>query len=307
MIPAYNAERYLPDALRSVLAQDPGPDVMQIEVVDDGSDVDPRPLVRALCGDRVVVHRHDANRGHVATFNTCVERAHGAFVHLLHADDQVRDGFYERLGSALDADARIGAAFCRYVAIDDDGLWTNVSPIEQRHAGVIEDWLGRIAAGQRLQPPCIVVRRSVYETLGGFDTRIRSYGEDWEMWTRIAAAFPVWHEPEPLALYRISTRSLTSSALHSGDNVRQLLQVIEINRGRLPVDRAEALTLAARRSTAEAAVRRAARLATAGDPAGALAQLKWALRADRSSRTVAAALVGALRAMRGYLRSRAER
>jgi len=103
MIPTYNADRYLRDALESVLAQDPGPDVMQIEVVDDGSEVDPRPIVKEIAGDRVSVHRHDRNMGHVAAFNTCIDRAQGEYVHLLHADDEVRPGFYERLGAALDA------------------------------------------------------------------------------------------------------------------------------------------------------------------------------------------------------------
>jgi len=298
MIPTYNADRYLRDALESVLAQDPGPDVMQIEVVDDGSEVDPRPLVKEIAGDRVSVHRHDRNMGHVAAFNTCIDRAQGEYVHLLHADDEVRPGFYERLGAALDANPAAGAAFCRYIAIDDHGNWTNISDLEQPVPGILDDWLAKIATGQRLQPPCIVVRKSVYDAVGLFDARIRSYGEDWEMWTRIAASFPVWYEPEPLALYRVSRRSLSSHALHSGDNVRQLMQVIELNRTRLPVDDAENLTTAARRSTATAAIRRGVRLAALGDLSGALAQLRWSLRADRSPSTLSAALLGTVRIVR---------
>ena len=41
--------------------------------------------------------------------------------------------------------------------------------------------------------PCIVVRRSVYEELGGFDDRL-ACAEDWEMWVRVAARFPVYYE-----------------------------------------------------------------------------------------------------------------
>jgi hypothetical protein len=89
-----------------------------------------------------------------------------------------------------------------------------------------------------------------------------------------------------------------SVALHSGDNVRQLMQIIEMNRARLPVDDAEKLTAAARRSTATAAIRRGVRLASLGDSYGALAQLRWSLRADRSPATLAAALIALVRIAR---------
>jgi GT2 family glycosyltransferase len=307
MIPSYNAGPYLADALRSVLAQDPGTELMQIEVVDDGSATDPTALVRELCGDRVAVHRHAHNRGHVATFNTCIERARGELVHLLHADDQVRGGFYDRLGEALERHPEAGAAFCRYIALDGDGNWTKIGPLEQAQPGILEGWHEQIAVGQRLQPPCIVVRKHVYEAIGSFDPRIRSYGEDWEMWTRIAASYPVWYEPEPLALYRVSSDSLSSAALRTGDNVRQLLQVIDINRERLPAGRAAEITTSARRVTARTAVHRGLRLARSGDAGGALAQLRWSVRADRSPAALARALVGLVHVSRALAHHRRRR
>jgi hypothetical protein len=80
----------------------------------------------------------------------------------------------------------------------------------------------------------MVVRRDVYERLGGFDTRIRRYGEDWEMWVRVAAHYPVWYEPEPLAIYRVGDGSLTSEAMRTGENVRDLVRVIELIQPLLP-------------------------------------------------------------------------
>src|SRR6476660_2949045 len=58
MIPTYNARAdYLEETLRSVLQQDPGPDQMQIEVIDDASSNGaPTEFVRKLAGKRVAVH-----------------------------------------------------------------------------------------------------------------------------------------------------------------------------------------------------------------------------------------------------------
>jgi hypothetical protein len=200
------------------------------------------------------------------------------------------------MSQVFDEHAEVGAAFCRYIAIDDEGTWVKLAPVEQQSPGVLEHWHEKIATGQRLQPPCIVVRRSVYENLGGFDPRFASYGEDWEMWTRIASAYPVWYEPEPLALYRVdASGSLTSGAIRSGDSVRQLLQVIELNRERLPASRVEEVTAKARRMAAATAVDRGVKLARSGDGRAAVAQLRASVEADKSPSTLGHLALGAAR------------
>jgi GT2 family glycosyltransferase len=278
MIPAHNCAGYLRETLASVLAQDQGPDRMQIAVVDDASSDDPRSVVDELGHGRVDFFRQSRNVGHVANFNTCLERSRGRLVHLLHGDDCVRQGFYDAIERLLEREPQAGAAFCRYIAIDEAGSWSNIAQLEQPGAGVIPDWLERIAVGQRLQTPCMVVRREVYERLGGFDPRPRGLGEDWEMWVRIAAHYPVAYLPEPLALYRVHSVSLSGGMLRTGENVRDLRRVIEINREHLPPSRANALTRRALRETATTCLRRARRAMGAGDTATTWAQVREAVR-----------------------------
>jgi GT2 family glycosyltransferase len=281
MIPAYNCADYLPETLASVLAQDPGPDRMQIEVVDDRSTDDPEAVVDQLGAGRVTYYCQERNVGKVRNFNTCVDRARGRLVHILHGDDAVRDGFYAAIERLFDAYPEIGAAFCRYISMDGDGKWETIGELEPDGRGVLDRWLERIALGQRLQTPCMVVRRSAYEQLGGFDPRL-THCEDWEMWTRIAASFPVAYEPEPLALYRVHAKSSSDRSLSTGENVADLRRAIEINRARLPAERADEITRRALEITGVTAIRRAGRMVQAGQGAAARAQVKEALRTSRS-------------------------
>ena len=102
MIPTYNCGRYLEAALRSVLAQDWGPEAMQIEVVDDHSTADdPEEMVARLGGGRIAFHRQPENVGVVGNLNTCLQRSRGELVHLLHGDDYVLEGFYRTLDNDL--------------------------------------------------------------------------------------------------------------------------------------------------------------------------------------------------------------
>ena len=289
MIPAYNCAPYLGETIAGVLAQDPGPERMQIEVVDDCSSDDPAAVVERF-GGRVSFHRQARNLGNVGNFNTCLRRARGRLVHILHGDDAVREGYYERLGEALERHPEVGAGFCRHILVYDDGNWTYVAPLLAGEPGVLDGWLEWLAIDQYIEPPAITVRRDVYERLGGFDDRL-SYGEDWEMWTRIAAHYPVWHEPVPLVLYRIHGESLSSRMLRTGRNVADFRRAISISRELLPPDRAPGIARHALRTTALTALRRARRLLGAGHAEAAASQLREALATSRSPRVLAGALI----------------
>src|SRR6266404_5845162 len=169
MIPTHDCAGYLRETLTSVLMQAPGPEVMQIEVVDDYSTKDdPEAVVQELGKGRVTFFRQLQNVGQLANFETCLLRARGQLVHLLHGDDAVKDGFYRSLQCAFTEHPEIGAAFCRHIFMDERGQRQEISPLEQDEPGILENWVERIAEAQRIQTPSIVVRREVYERIGAF-------------------------------------------------------------------------------------------------------------------------------------------
>jgi glycosyltransferase involved in cell wall biosynthesis len=281
MIPTFNNSEYLRAALLSVLAQDAGPEKMQIEVVDDASVDDPASVVQEIGRGRVSYYRQDRNVGHIANFQSCLLRSTGRIVHLLHCDDAVLPGFYRKLQIAFERVPGLGAAFCRQIFIDEQGVRLSTAPLEQEKAGIISDAACRLAREQRIMTPSIAVRRSVYERLGGFDRRLLC-SEDWEMWVRIAASYPVWYEPEPLALYRIHQNSNTGRHVRSADDTRYTRMAIEIFRSYLPAGRAAEITRTARLTYAWSALESAQLLLEAGDGPGFRAQLWEGLRLTTS-------------------------
>ena len=165
MIPTYNCARYLEAALRSVLAQDPGP----------GGDADRgrrRPLDRRRSGGRGHAARpRDASTSTASprtsassrNLNTCLQRSRGELVHLLHGDDFVLEGFYRTLDDRLREHPEAGAAYCRHLYVDERGRRLDVAPLEPASSGILVEGARFLAAEQRIMTPCIVVRRSVYE------------------------------------------------------------------------------------------------------------------------------------------------
>jgi glycosyltransferase involved in cell wall biosynthesis len=259
MVPVFNCGAYLEEALVSALSQAAEPGQMEIIVVDDAStDIDVRELVNRVGGGRIGYFRHAQNVGSVANFNACLETARGHYIHLLHADDRVLPGFYAAIEKVLQAHPQAGACFSRFRYMNDKGAPGGLSDVETDVAGIIEGWLERIAVSNAIQYVSMVVRRDVYERVGGFFGV--TYGEDWEMWVRIASQYPIAYTPEVLAEYRIHAESISGPKLRSGENIRDLAWVIRTIQPYLPKASRRAAKRAAEAFCARAALRMANRL-----------------------------------------------
>jgi len=286
MIPTYNCANYLAQTLERVLAQDPGPELMQIEVVDDHSTLDdPAAVVERLAGGRVQFYRQPKNVGITKNFETCLNRSQGKLVHLLHGDDYVRDGFYQKMQTAFEQNSSIGAAFCRHIFMDEYGHWRDLSPLEQMESGILENWLERLALEQRIMTPSMVVRRDVYEQLGGFDTRLLC-SEDWEMWVRIAANYPIWYEVEPLAVYRMHLHSNTGRHIRTGEDIRYTRHAIQIFKPYLPNQIANQVSRQARETYALSALDMAYQMFKKHDFVAIVSQLREALLCSQSLKVI---------------------
>jgi glycosyltransferase involved in cell wall biosynthesis len=297
MIPVYNCAGYMRETLLSVLDQDPGAPEMEIEVVDNCStDDDPEAVVREIGGGRVKFYRQAKNVGAVENFNTCIRRAHGEWVHILHADDLVRPGFFARARRAVLAYPAVSAFSCRLIYIDETGLWTGLSELEARTAGILgDDFVTRQLLEQRIQFAGMIVRRSAYEELGGFRPEL-NHCTDWDMWNRIAAQRPIFYDPEPLAYYRIHSRSDTHRMVRTGENVADERRAIRLSCAYVPPEHVSRLHRDAMRLAAIRASRRVRRLWRSGDRKAALRQFREALRCSMAP-AVVARLVGMFASM----------
>ena len=235
MIPAYNCATYLPQAIESVLKQDAGTSVMQIEVIDDYStDANIKELVEKIGKGRVTYYRQPENVGSLRNFETCLNRAKGKYVHLLHGDDAVELNFYATIESLFNKFPEAGAAFTNFSYIDENSFKVPMSNNKLLdECGIINDFLYKIARRQLIQPPAIVVKRDVYENVGGFFAV--HFGEDWEMWARIASKYPVAYAPIRLACYRVANiQSISQQSFLTGQNIRDITKVVDIIQNYLP-------------------------------------------------------------------------
>lgn len=282
MIPVYNCEHYLRETLRCVLIQAPGESEMQIEVVDDCStDANVERLVWEVGKGRIKYFRQDRNVGSLRNFLTCLRRSRGHLIHLLHGDDLVRPGFYREMQAFFADEQDMGAAYSRFAYVNESGAFMYAHELERDKRGILENWLERISERQRIQYVAMVVKREVYEDVGGFYGV--EYGEDWEMWVRIAAKYRVGYVPTILALYRRHHSSITGRSFITGKNMNELTSVINAIRKYIPEGKRDTITYKSRKFYAHYAIRIAKALwVDLRHKQGAIAQLKaaWNMQKD---------------------------
>ena len=228
LIPTYNCARFLEETLNSVLIQDPGPARMEIIVVDDHSTHDdPYDTVQRIGRGRVQFVRQKHNVGKVRNFETGLLISRGQLSHQLHGDDRIGAGFYNAMECAFNAHPEAGAFFTESNYIDENGMAFGRTGRELEATGLLDEWLDRIVVEQLIQAPSMVLRRSVYESLGGFDRRLDMV-EDWEMWIRVASRFDVGFVAESMADYRVASGSTTDASIRDGSIFRHLQNLMEV-------------------------------------------------------------------------------
>jgi glycosyltransferase involved in cell wall biosynthesis len=218
-IPTYNAARYLPAAIVSVLAQDFSD--FEVVVSDDASDDETPSICRSYTDPRFRATRSEQRLGQSGNWNQCLDLANGEYVLLLHADDQLLPGYLERAVTVLDAHQDVGLVHCAVEHVDERDRPLAVQQLfKEDNVDHDDQTLCRLLLdGCVISPAGVLVRRTVYEAVGRFTDRI-VWGVDWHMWIRIATRHNVGYLARPFARYRDHAQSGTAAVMASGRNAR---------------------------------------------------------------------------------------
>ncbi len=199
VIPTYNAAASLPEAIRSVRAQE-WPE-LEIIVVDDGSnDETSRVLEDLTASDTLVLRQPNAGPG--AARNRGIAVASGFWIAFLDADDAWMGMKLKMQMAALEGDPAAAFSYADGLLCCEQGNQRLQSP----HLPGGNLFLG-LLKGPQFPMGTVVVRRDCFPRLGMFDTELRT-GDDWGMWLRLAGEYSGVYLPT--ALLKVDRRQENS-------------------------------------------------------------------------------------------------
>jgi glycosyltransferase involved in cell wall biosynthesis len=226
-IPAYNAARWIREAIDSALNQTFAD--LEIVVVEDASSDETLEVVAAIEDPRLRLFANPVNLGHSGNWNRVVSLCRAPFVKFLCGDDVLREDCIEKMVARFERSDDVGLVFSRRVisVASEDVAQEWQSAYAMRHlsfgqladvndgrwmfetylaSGFDDNWIG--------EPTNVMMRRTLLERLPGFHPQIRQ-AADMDLWVRALFHGDVGFVDEPLATYRAVTEgSMTEENFH---------------------------------------------------------------------------------------------
>lgn len=203
VMPVYNAERFVGEAVQSILRQTYRD--FDFVIVDDGSTDRSLELVRGFADPRIRLFENSSNLGHVRTLSRCVSLALGPLIARMDADDVASPDRLALQVAFLDDHAAVIGLSGAMRIIDADGRPGQIVSVPT-DSDSIRDWL---ALGRNpLHHPAAMFRRNAFDAVGGY-RRAFAPAEDFDLWLRLSERGELANLPEVVLDYRVHSGQLS--------------------------------------------------------------------------------------------------
>jgi glycosyltransferase involved in cell wall biosynthesis len=192
IVPAYNSAEFIASSLISILEQTYRD--YEIIVVDDGSTDETKQ--QAVAVSPAVRYIYQANGGPSLARNTGIAAARGSLICFLDADDLWLPGKLAAQVECMDRNPAAGLIFSDEEEFDERGVQCRSLLATSRfypdivESGTVANACQRLLVENFIPTSTVMIRRDCFSMVGLFDPLLKA-SEDRDLWSRIAASFPI--------------------------------------------------------------------------------------------------------------------
>lgn len=204
VMPAYNAAKYIAEAIDSILAQTYTD--FEFIIINDGSVDDTEKIIRSYDDPRIVYLKNEVNSGICVTLNKGLDAARGRYIARMDADDI---SLPQRLAvqvQYMDTHPDIGVAGCLVERFYDDNISNHDFPPSETDSNQCR---ASLLFSTCVAHPATIIRKHVLVKYGlSYDDRFRGM-EDYHLWWRLSQYSSITNISQVLLQYRIHKNQVT--------------------------------------------------------------------------------------------------
>lgn len=205
IIPVYNGEKYVSEAIKSALAQTYKN--IELLLINDGSTDSSADVIRPYLNDNRIVYIEQQNAGVASARNTAIGVAKGKYIGFLDQDDLWHKNKLEEQVAILENDENIALIHSKQDFIDSQGNKINFNWI----IGGTGDCFADIFIKNKIAVLTVLIRKTILDKIGLFNERL-SGADDYEMWLRVTLRYPIKYIDIPLATYRFHDNNISKNS-----------------------------------------------------------------------------------------------
>ncbi|MBQ4600635.1 MAG: glycosyltransferase [Oscillospiraceae bacterium] len=203
ILPAYNAEKYIKEAMDSILSQTFAD--FELIVLNDCSQDSTEELILSYEDPRVVYVKNEENLGVARTLNRGLALAKGEYIARMDADDISLRSRFEKQAAYLDTHSNVAVLGSNVELFDENGTiqtgWSSTDPRQLK--------LDLFFACPFAHPG-VMMRTAVIRELGGYDPEYEGL-EDYELWYRVSRKANISTLADVLLRYRLHGGQVTQN------------------------------------------------------------------------------------------------
>jgi glycosyltransferase involved in cell wall biosynthesis len=229
LMPVYNSEKYLKDAIESILSQTFGD--FEFLIINDGSTDSSMQIVQSYNDKRIKLISNERNIGLPSTLNKGIELARGDYIVRMDSDDISLPIRIKRQVDFMDNNPEIGicGTWTKYIGVANYPWKSLITKYPANHRAI----KAKLLFYSSICHASIIMRKSLLEKFKlRFDTE--DYGaEDFGFWQKCIPHLLLANIPEVLYFYRVVPGSITQSKNQRG--YETVLNIIKLNAQKLGV------------------------------------------------------------------------
>lgn len=199
----YNCEKYLREAMDSVLSQTFND--FEFIIINDGSTDNSKSILESY-SDRRIRLFNNSNKGLTKSLNEGIGYSRGEYIARMDADDI---SFSERLKKQVDflesnKDVAMCGTWAEFINTRGEYITDYKTPVSD------SDILKELIFHNPFVHPSVMIRKEIFEKVGLYDENFR-FAQDYELWTRIVTKYKTTNIPEKLLKYRLLKEGITKS------------------------------------------------------------------------------------------------